>query len=82
MLLMVLGMCACGESGGKEEKPALRVGIGRVDMRARNNKDVNGCLRGNIAEGEHRLVLVNACRGDLPAYDLAENTVHLKPPSV
>ena len=31
-LLMVLTMCACGESGGKEEKAALSVGIARVDM--------------------------------------------------
>lgn len=31
-ILMVLSLCACGESGAKEEKPALRVGVGRVDM--------------------------------------------------
>lgn len=31
-VLMVLSLCACGESGGKEETPALRVGVGRVDI--------------------------------------------------
>lgn len=31
-VLMVLSLCACGESGGKEETPSLRVGIARVDI--------------------------------------------------
>ena len=32
VLVMVLGLCACGESGAKENAKQLKVGFGKVDI--------------------------------------------------
>lgn len=49
--------------------------VDRCDVRARNDQDVYGCLRIDIAEAIDLLILIYTGRGDLACGDLAEKAV-------
>src|SRR5690606_39167368 len=71
-----------GDLSGGEEQMAERGGILRTGLRdpwdrpARDDEDVDGGLRGNIAEGDADIILMDDVRGDLlVAYFLEQRLV-------